>query len=233
MAFYNPNPSCQVKNISQIYEKVFGYKCDGTFVEVGAYDGEEFSNTNFLSDIGWSGIYIEPYQPVFEKCLNRHKENNVNVINCAIGTVEGEIDLYRSYTDSGDETKDSYMTSTNFNQTQIIPQFGWSSNFRFNQLKCNQYTLERILKENNIPKNFDILVVDVEGNETDVLNSFSIEEWKPKMMIIELVDYNENYQQFPESVASSELRKKIINYGYKEVYADDINTIFIDEDIPY
>ena len=39
-------------------------------------------------------------------------------------------------------------------------------------------------------KNFDILVVDVEGNEEDVLNSFSIEEWRPKMMIIEIEDEN-------------------------------------------
>lgn len=40
--------TCQVpffKSIADVYAFVFGYRAHGTFVEVGAYDGESFSNT--------------------------------------------------------------------------------------------------------------------------------------------------------------------------------------------
>ena len=79
------------------------------------------------------------------------------------------------------------------------------------------------------------MIVDVEGNERDVLNSFSINEWKPKMMIIEIEDENQNYQKFPDFIEKCKnLRMEIISYGYREIYKDDINTIFIDAglDIP-
>ena len=236
--FYNPNETCQIKGLGQIYEKIFGCTNTGTFVEVGAYDGEWFSNTSFLADLGWKGIYIEPHLDTFNLCFNRHYYNhNTTVICCAIGTEEKEIDLYKSFStsDPNNTLSFSYLSTSNVQQTERMPKIDWSYHIDFNKERCQQYTLERVLTENNVPKNFDILVVDVEGNEEDVLNSFSIEEWRPKMMIIEIEDENHNYQKFPDFIESCKnLRKKIINYGYIEIYKDDINTIFVDSglDIP-
>lgn len=50
--------TCQIpffNSLSDLYTFVFGYRTDGLFVEVGAYDGESFSNTSGLADIGWKG----------------------------------------------------------------------------------------------------------------------------------------------------------------------------------
>jgi FkbM family methyltransferase len=235
--FYNPHQTCQIKNLDQIYEKVFGHINNGTFVEVGAYDGETFSNTSFLADLGWGGLYIEPFSKSFNLCFDRHYYNNPNVICCSIGTEVGETNFYQSFshTIQDEEVGVSFLSTTNLNQTKIVPEIEWSNHFGFETHKVQQYTLEQVLTEHNIPKNFDILVVDVEGNEEDVLNSFSIDEWRPKMMIIEIADENENYQKFPDFIENCKnLRSKIIKYGYKELYRDDINTIFIDAglDIP-
>lgn len=44
--------TCQIphfKSLSDIYTFVFGYKTSGLFVEVGAFDGESFSNTSCLA----------------------------------------------------------------------------------------------------------------------------------------------------------------------------------------
>lgn len=49
---YPLDATCQIphfKNLSDIYVYIFGYKTDGLFVEVGAYDGESFSNTSGLA----------------------------------------------------------------------------------------------------------------------------------------------------------------------------------------
>jgi FkbM family methyltransferase len=237
--YYNPNNSCQVENLAYIYEKVFGFIDNGIFVEVGAFDGETFSNTNFLADLGWKGLYIEPSYDAFKECYNRHYyNNNTNVINCSVGCEEGEVSLYKSFSNSYSESTPAefgYLTTTNLQQTSVVPQFDWSSHFGFSEIKCSQHTLHNVLVDNKIPKNFDILVVDVEGNEEDVINSFSIEEWKPKMMIIELVDENLYYQQFSDIIEKNKnLRKKITENGYREIYKDGTNTIFVDTglDIP-
>lgn len=236
--FYNPHETCQIKDLGQIYEKIFGCIDNGSFVEVGAFDGEWFSNTSFLADLGWKGIYIEPNSDTFELCFKRHYYNyNTKVICCAIGSEEKEIDFYKSFSisDPNDNISFSYLTTSDVQQSERIPKIDWSNHIFFNKETCKQYTLERVLTDHNVPKNFDILIVDVEGNERDVLNSFSISEWKPKMMIIEIEDENENYQKFPDFIEKCKnLRMEIISYGYKEIYRDDINTIFIDAglDIP-
>src|SRR5262245_29035772 len=52
--------SCQIPNLREQYESLGLSPHTGYFVEVGAFDGESFSNTSFLADQGWSGLYVEP-----------------------------------------------------------------------------------------------------------------------------------------------------------------------------
>jgi hypothetical protein len=65
----------------------------GFFIEVGAFDGESFSNTSWLADIGWKGMYIEPILEYADRCRSRHSKNNVTVINCAVGAKDGLIKI--------------------------------------------------------------------------------------------------------------------------------------------
>lgn len=62
---YRPPINCQIPHCAAIFEELFGLKRDGFFVEAGAYDGESFSNTSFLADIGWRGVYVEPVVEFF------------------------------------------------------------------------------------------------------------------------------------------------------------------------
>jgi len=60
--------SCQIPNLKKIYREIFGDCAFGTFVEVGAFDGESFSNTSGLADFGWRGLYIEPISEFAIQC---------------------------------------------------------------------------------------------------------------------------------------------------------------------
>ena len=92
--------------------------------------------------------------------------------------------------------------------------------------------METLLNKFNVDKGFDILCVDVEGQEKDVFDSFNLSYWKPKMMIVELEDNHESFQIYENHVkAQNLLRKEIINNGYTEIYKDRVNTIFIRNDI--
>src|SRR5216683_8405461 len=91
---YRPHPSCQIPNLGELLANYFGRKTDGTFVEVGAFDGETCSNTSFLADLGWRGVYVEPVPSYAAACRNRHRANaDVSVVPCAVGAAEQPITL--------------------------------------------------------------------------------------------------------------------------------------------
>ena len=93
-----------------------------------------------------------------------------------------------------------------------------------------QVPLATVLRAAGMPKRFDLLVVDVEGGEEGVFNSFSLDDWRPRMMIVELEDEHPSFQQFPAIVARARaLRARLQAAGYDEVFSDHVNTVFWDK----
>ena len=79
-----------------------------------------------------------------------------------------------------------------------------------------------------VPKEFDVLVVDVEGKEAEVFETFELDEWKPKMLIIELEDEHPSFQKYEDLVNRiKDLRQYILDKGYTEIFKDHINTVFV------
>lgn len=218
---YNVSKTCQVNDLNSIYMKYFGYPSKGFFVEVGAFDGESFSNTSCLADHGWNGIYVEPIEQHYNACLNRHKNNDVYVVQCSIGVQEGEIDIYVG----------GPLTTSDPEQVQRYSEIDWAQHIPFSKGKCEQMKLDSLLEHFEVEPGFDILGVDVEGRENDVFDSFDLAKWKPKMMLVELEDEHESFQKYQDHVElHKSLREKIHSYGYIEIYKDHINTIFVRED---
>jgi len=216
---YKVSDTCQIQNLGSIYKKYFGYPSKGLFVEVGAYDGETFSNTSCLADHGWKGIYVEPIHEHYQQCLERHKNNDVLVAQCSIGSEEKETDIYVC----------GGLTTSNKKLVEMYSEIDWSKDYVFHEDKCTQIRLETLLNSQNIQPNFDLLVVDVEGNEESVFESFDLNYWKPKMLIVELIDEHQSFQKYTDHVEiNRNMRNKILNSGYVEVYKDEINTVFVE-----
>lgn len=219
---YNISKTCQIKNLNEIYLNYFGYPSNGYFVEVGAYDGEFVSNTSCLSDHGWKGLYIEPIYEFYLKCLKRHDKNDVIVANVAIGLEEKEIKIYKGDT----------LSTLNESQVNRYKEIDWSKHISFSETTCDQMRLDSLMEKLEVPKNFDILVVDVEGKESEVFKTFELDEWTPKMLIVELEDEHESFQKYPELIIEiKELRNFIHKKGYVEIYKDHINTVFVKNEI--
>ena len=215
---YKIPSNCQVDNLNELYIEYFGYPSEGYFVEVGAYDGELFSNTACLADTGWKGLYIEPIYDHYLKCLKRHDHNDVTVANVAIGLSEGEKIIYR-----GD-----LLTTLDKDQLKRYSEIDWSKNYNFVEETCDQMRLDTLMNKLEVPNNFDLLVVDVEGKESEIFQTFNLLEWKPKMMIVELEDDHESFQIYPDYVENiRKLRTYIIDSGYEEVSKNKWNTVFV------
>lgn len=219
---YNVSQTCQIKNLSEIYQKYFGYPSNGYFVEVGAYDGEFVSNTSCLADHGWKGLYIEPIQRHYSMCMQRHEKNDVIVANVAIGEEEGEKTIY--YGDT--------LTTLDKDQVDRYGQIDWSQHIKFQETTCYQMRLDSLMEQHKVPKEFDVLVVDVEGKEYEVFQTFDLEIWRPKMMIIELEDEHPSFKKYDDLISKIKgLRNFILDKNYVEVFKDDINTIFVRKDL--
>ena len=219
---YKIPETCQIENLSDIYEEYFGYPSKGYFVEVGAYDGEFVSNTSCLADHGWEGLYIEPIYDHYLKCLKRHDKNNVTVANVAIGLEEGEKTIY--YGDT--------LTTLDREQVKRYSEIDVFQHISFSQDVCDQMRLDTLMGKIKVPKEFDVLVVDVEGKEAEVFETFELDEWKPKMLIVELEDEHPSFQKYTDLISKiKNLRRYINRRGYIEIFKDEINTVFIREDL--
>jgi len=213
--FKNPN-SCQIQDLEMIYD-VFANSCPKTFVDVGAFDGFNFSNTYALAVNNWSGLMIEPDPESAEKCrVNLSEYPNVKVVETAVNDVLTEGLMYR-----GKE-----LSTLNLDLKNQYMNEDWSRNTITDEkvlVECT--TLDSILHKYNF-KEVGVLSVDVEGEELSVWKSFNINNVRPRIMIWELQEVASTNDK--ASKKWNQVRNEILANDYKTIYRDRINTVFID-----
>jgi FkbM family methyltransferase len=196
-----------------------GRKANGIFAEVGAFDGEMYSNTSFLADLGWRGVYLEPVPEYAAACKARHRRNRaVSVLQCAVGAAEQMTILHVGHV----------LSTVDAGMAEAYGQIDWAAGFHKGEtVSVRQIRLDSILSSEAIPAGFDLLVVDVEGGEESVFMSFDLAVWRPRMIIVELEDGHPSFQQFPAITArAARVRDLLGRHGYGAIYRDTINTVF-------
>tara|TARA_R110000765_G_scaffold221333_2_gene325263 strand:- start:3 stop:662 length:660 start_codon:yes stop_codon:yes gene_type:complete len=218
---YKDTKTSQIENLHDIYQDVFGDKDDGFFVEVGAYDGHRWSNTTPLIEADWSGIMVEPVSIYYEACESRYKDNDkIEISNCCIGWENK--DKQKVYFGGPLTTIVEEMVSI-YNQTD--PRDNHSLD---NYSESTMYTLDTFLEDKKVEKNFDVLSIDVEGAEWKILEVFNIDEWNPKMAIVETHEKHEN--ELKRKTGNSEvINEYFFKHNYEQIYVDEVNSIYIYE----
>lgn len=130
-------------------------KRDGFFVDLGAYDGVQTSNTFALeAELGWSGICVEANVDYFER-LKSNRPKAINVHAAVTGSV-------RTLHFSGQlETSDGSAPSV-----QGLP-------------------LADILRQCAAPPIIDYMSIDIEGMEREVLSAFDFSLYQINLLTIE------------------------------------------------
>ena len=214
MSFYNPLPDCQITNLSEIYLEVFGKKKDGIFLEIGAFDGESMSNTVFLADMGWEGYYFEPVQENAIRCQIRHIRNNVKTIPCAISDKEQNLIF----------SLGGMLTSARKDHVELFNDLGWRKHLEGEKYRAIPAVSIKSALELLPIRDCDLAVIDVEGFEPLILDSWDFSILKPTLFIIESRDQDMNF--------SYEIRKEYVdmlenlfNHAYKVIHRDGCNVI--------
>ena len=164
-------------------KKYLNFK-NGFFIEVGANNGYDQSNTYYLEKfLGWRGVLIEGIPSLYEQC--KRTRNNSSVYNCALVSN----DFCDSFVEMHYANLMSVVENSLKNQEEQIQHIQASLELQKIDKSCSirvpARTLESILDEfTNIPQ-IDFFSLDVEGYELQVLQGLNLDRYKPKYILVE------------------------------------------------
>lgn len=175
-----------------------GFKKNGFFVEFGATNGIDLSNTFLLeTKFGWSGILAEP-----AKCWHADLRKN---------------------RDSSIETRCVWKDSCSilsFREARLkelstIDQFRGSDSLKSSRNSASVYevptiSLNDLLEEYNAPYHMEYLSIDTEGSEYEILSKLNFEKYS-----FDVITCEHNFTNMREKLFSLLSRN-----GYKRVFEE-------------
>ena len=171
------------KSQSQVSQDLFVFyfsknQKKGFFIEIGACDGFNLSNTYMLEKVGWSGIICEP---------SKYWQMRIKKRNCIINKKA-------VFSESGIKIKfDEFPTSpelSGFNKyldnddNKEIRSKGYKSE-AFQTYEVETITLNDLISENTDEKSIDYISIDTEGSEYEIIKNFDFNKYAVEIFTIE------------------------------------------------
>lgn len=166
------------KSKAQLRQDLFvlsevNFKENGYFVEFGATNGFDLSNTYLLeTEFGWQGILAEPAK-LWHSDLMKNRNCHIDT-NCVWTESDSvltfkEVDVAELSTIEAYNAVDSHQKDRESGKNYEV----------------NTISLEDLLKKYNAPKFVDYLSIDTEGSEFEILSSFDFTKYQFKVITCE------------------------------------------------
>lgn len=204
-------------------EHVFHGMKKGVFVDIGAYDGIESSNTLFFEEtLDWNGICVEPLPQVFEAlkvnrkcfCLNKCVTNYNGYCNFMHVKPARKIPSFEKGRTSNCEKLSGVVDFFPQEQCQLIDKIieVYGGTKEILEIECVR--INDVLELVN-STSIDLLSIDTEGSEYVLIQDIDFKKFNFRALVIETLY---NYME-------------IVNYlsrkGYQEVIKIGYDSIFI------
>lgn len=182
----------------------------GYFVEFGATNGVELSNTYLLEKkYGWDGILCEPMKS-FQNDLFFNRKCNIN-FDCVYKETGATVNFYQVGM-SGLSTISEYA----YNDKH--------SDIRKNhtEYKVNTITLKDLLDKYSAPNYIDYLSIDTEGSEFDILKAYDFSR------IFGIITVEHNY-----NILRNQIESLLKDNGYQKIFSEisDFDDWYIHKDL--
>ena len=170
---------------SQLYQDMFaefivGNSFEKTFLEFGATDGLNLSNTYSLEKFSnWSGVLAEP-DTQWHNNLKLNRPNTKIIHDCVwkksnetldfISSAQGELSTIESFKYSDQDS----MPANTKNRNQIAKK-----------IQVKTISLNDLINIEFNSSSPSYISIDTEGSEYEILKSFDFDNFKPKVFTIE------------------------------------------------
>lgn len=164
---------------SQIFQDAFvlhviGTAKPGYFVDFGATDGVALSNSYLLeTQYNWQGICAEPARS-WHSALHSNRPAARIETRCVWNETGAEL-VFRETAERELSTIDAYAQTDSHAKNRKE-----SETYRVTTVSLND-----MLAEHKAPEHFDYLSIDTEGSEFDILQSFDLARYMPRIITVE------------------------------------------------
>jgi len=157
---------------SKLVDKLLNQRRNGFFVECGAYNGEEYSDTLFFEiERNWTGILIEP-NPEYHRSILKKNRNSLVLRSCLSHTGHPMLAKFRlDGWGSGVSELNKNVKQKNKNVTET-------------DVQC--FSLNSIMAAIGV-HHIDFMVLDVEGSEIPVLETI---DWRKLSVDVFSIEYS-------------------------------------------
>jgi len=162
------------KSKSQIKQDVFAlaeldFKTDGYFVEFGAANGVDLSNTYIMEkEFNWQGILAEPAK-MWHESLKQNRNCHID-FDC-VWSKSGEVLEFNELAE--------LSTIDQFSDTDCHERINGT------KYQVNTISLVDLLQKYNAPEKIDYLSIDTEGSEYEILSAFDFSKYQIKIITCE------------------------------------------------
>ena len=187
---------------SQIFQDLFvlnelNFKKKGFFIEIGAANGINLSNTYLLENkFDWDGIVVEPAKIWRDEIIKNRA--------CTISydCIYSESGLKVEFLET---TKPEFSTVNIDSKSKDIHEGYRQKNNKKYELRTTSF--KDFSTKYEVPKKIDFLSIDTEGTELEILKSINFEDFDIKIITVE-----HNFTKKRESIFNY-----LIGFGYQRV----------------
>ena len=190
--------------IDSVVNNIFKNQKNGFYVDVGAQHPIKNNNTYLLHKKGWEGINIDLDQKNIN-LFNVSRKKDCNIC-AAISSLEKDANLYYYHEGSPINTLSREIADR---QKAIIKE----------TRAIRTKTLTSILENSKFKnKEIDFLSIDVEGVELEVLQGLNLNIYKPKIIVVELLDLDSKKLEIKNLNINNVINSEIYKYIEKNNY---------------
>jgi FkbM family methyltransferase len=184
---------------------LFDGQMEGFFIEAGAFDGYHYSVTYPLEAVGWTGLLVEPLPAPAQECARRRPASRV---------VQGAL----SGRNATGHTDFLVVTDMYGGMLSHVPGAGVlapGTQAQMQKIQVPLTNLNTLLGDHRGA--IDLVVIDVEGAESQVLDGFDLARYRPRLLLI-------------ETSQGAELQTYFGRFGYRFGGTVEMNSLFVRED---
>ena len=210
---------------SQLYQDVFAdfliqNNYNKTFLEFGATDGIDLSNTHFLENYSkWKGVLGEP-DPQWHEQLKKNRPDSKIITKCIWKKTGETLDFL-----SSENGVLSTINSFRYSDKDSMSENSKLRNNKFKNFKIESISLNDLIRDEFNDTVPSYISVDTEGSEFEILKNFDFKKYQPIFFTVEH-NYTSNQKSIDElMIANNYVRifRKITSFDAWYVLKDALD----------